>query len=59
MRQGSVFGPTLYLLYTQVILHDENAIMVTFADDTAVLAVGENIDNATDELQIAMNKVSG
>jgi hypothetical protein len=35
-----------------------NTKIATFADDTAVMAVGENIEEATDILQQAINVVS-
>jgi hypothetical protein len=38
--QGSVLGPILYLLYTWDIPQEEDITPVTFADDTAILAVG-------------------
>jgi hypothetical protein len=36
--QGSVLGPVLYLLL--------NSAMATFADDTAVMAVAETVENS-------------
>jgi hypothetical protein len=32
--------------------------MATFADDTAVMAIGETVENSTRELQSAINKVA-
>ena len=49
--QRSVLGPTLYLLYTNDIPYDENATIATFADDTALLAVDENVHEATFKVQ--------
>jgi 7,8-dihydro-6-hydroxymethylpterin-pyrophosphokinase len=34
-----------------------NTKIATFADDTAVMAVGENIEEATDKLQQAINMI--
>lgn len=55
--QGSVLGPILYLLYTCDFPALENNIIATFADDTAVLAVGENNKESTETLQRAMTKI--
>ena len=55
--QGSVLGPTLYILYTNDIPYDENATIATFADDTALLAVDENVHEATFKIQRAINKI--
>jgi hypothetical protein len=49
--QGSVLGPVLYLLYIYVVPQITNSKIATFADGTAVMAVGENIEEATDKLQ--------
>ena len=55
--QGSVLGPVLYLLYTCDIPTLENDTIATFADDTAILAVGKTSEEATEKLQIAVNKI--
>ena len=51
--QRSVLGLMLYLLYnTSVIfLVTEQTLLATFADDTVVLAVDDNINNAIGKLQ--------
>lgn len=49
--QGSVLGPILYLLYTCDIPREENATIATFADDAAILATGDNIEEATNKLK--------
>jgi hypothetical protein len=45
--QGGVLGPVLYLLYTNYVPTTLNSTMVTFADDTAVMAAGETAENST------------
>jgi hypothetical protein len=56
--QDRVLGPVLYLLYTSDVPQTANTKTATFADDTAVMAVVENIKEATDKLQQAINAVS-
>lgn len=55
--QGSVLGPILYLLFTSDFPQLENVTVATFADDTALLAVGSNIDEATNKLQQANDQI--
>lgn len=55
--QGSVLGPVLYLLYTSDLPEMDDVTVATFADDTALLAVGQNIDISTDKLQRACDKI--
>jgi len=55
--QGSVLGPVLYLLFTSDLSKLENNIVATFADDTAILAVGSSNEGSTGELQTAINKI--
>ena len=56
--QGSVLGPVLYVLNTRDVLQDDNTTMATFADDTAIMATGVTIDEATNKLQNAINHVT-
>lgn len=57
MPQGSVLGPVLHLLYTSDIADLEHNIIATFANDTAILAVGNSHDEATAKLQTTMNQI--
>lgn len=55
--QGSVLGPVLYLLYTSEIPRSEYVRIATFADDTALLATGKTVQEATQELQCAGDQI--
>lgn len=55
--QGSVLGPILYLIYTSDIPQLEQDTIATFADDTAVLAVGKTHEEAANKLQISVNQI--
>ncbi|KAH8394038.1 hypothetical protein KR200_008515, partial [Drosophila serrata] len=58
--QGSVLGPTLYSLFTHDMPkstgHDQNSMLATFADDTAVLSRSNCIYDATDMLQLYLKR---
>jgi hypothetical protein len=59
VSQGSVLGLAVYLLYTYDVPKTANTEIVTFADDTAVMAVGEDIEEAAPhKLQQAINAVN-
>lgn len=55
--QGSVLGPVLYLLYTSDIPALENNTIATFADDTAIMAIGDSHEEAVEKVQSAINTV--
>ena len=58
VQQGSVSGHVLYLLYTSDLPQLGEATVATFADDTAIMAVGDGVEEATEKLQRAVDKVS-
>ena len=57
MPQGSVLGPILYLPYTSDLPKLENSTVATFADDTAILTVGNSNEEYTGKLQTAINQI--
>jgi retron-type reverse transcriptase len=56
--QGSVLEPVLYLLYINDLPATLSSTMAMFADDTAVMAAGETVENSTTKLQSAVNKIA-
>ena len=55
--QGSVLGPTLYILYTRDIPSTPDTNIATFADDTVLLVTGPNVSENTHKLQTATNNI--
>lgn len=49
--QGSVLGPTLYLLFTADLPTNEHTTLATFADDKAILSKHSDPNIATNQLQ--------
>jgi hypothetical protein len=56
--QGSVFALILYLLYTWDIPQEEDITTATFADDTAIHAVGYSSEETTTKLQEACFRIN-
>jgi len=55
--QGSVLGPVPYLLYTSDLPVLESSTVATFADDTAMLAIGSSNEQSTVKLQTTINQI--
>lgn len=56
--QGSILGPTLFNIYVYDIPHNTNNQIATFADDTALITQNEDINLATQQLQISLDRLN-
>lgn len=57
MPQGGVLGAAAILLYASYIPDILDQIIATFVDYSVILAVGNDCDVASRQLQIFMNKI--
>lgn len=55
--QGSVLGPTLYILFTRDIPTANDIKIATFADDTVILATGSTVTESTRKLQASTDDI--
>ena len=56
--QGSVIGPTLYLLFTSDMPVSNDSFTALFADDTAVAVRHKDYNTAVEQLQKSLNRIS-
>ena len=56
MSQGNVLVSVLYLPNTSFLQQTEEATVATFSDGTAIKALGDSVEKATEKLQSAGDK---
>jgi hypothetical protein len=56
MPQGSVLGLVLYLIYTSDLLQPEGTTVVTFVNDTIIMTVGDDVEEATENCKGQLTK---
>ena len=55
--QGTLLGPVLYCTLVSDLPKLENSTVATFADDTAILTVGNSNEESTGKLQTAIIQI--
>lgn len=58
MSQGNILRPMLYLTYTTDIPQLEQGTITTFAEDTAILALGKGHEETATKLQMSINQIN-
>jgi len=53
-----MLGPIVYLIYTSDLPQPEGTTVATFADDTAIMAVRGEVEEATDKLQRVADEIN-
>jgi hypothetical protein len=56
--RGTVFGPFLYLIYTDDIPQTNDTLIATLADDTAILTSDQDPRSASEKLQKHLDTIN-
>ena len=56
--QGSILGPMFFLIYINDLLDDLTSNPKSFADDTFLLSIAQNINSTTTNLNSDLSKIS-